>query len=511
MATKAADLYKHDQTLERNLNKRLAGFGNDKDVVESFLNQAIAEGRSSARVNKYLHTLIPLKRLLKKDFTAADEDDVKRLAVMIERCGKKASTKDDYRSILKQFLRHLGKEPTWLKVGKGRNSRMLPEEVLSEDDIKRIVEAGYLSRDRAFILGLYESGCRIGEFLPLKLEHVTFDKHGAVLRVTGKTGARRVRLVFSTIALQRWISDHPKKSPDAYLWCKTPSQYNPKWENHHLCYGFVRRLLKELDNFIILNSKLLMGGNVLKAWKKRIVFVCILLLLAGCVQEPREPVACTQEAKICPDGTAVRRAPPDCEFTPCPTQSAPATNTPPPEHYPETPRLTVPPTNLPSRLTPPTTTLQAASPPATKVLLMKILLPTVISSLFIISVFYKKQSFPLSLNKWNFFAIFGAIFFLIAVFLTGKLEPKEQFVEVVGTSRVVINLFGTWGLYLKVLLPFLLLIYAKRKYPHGKLLHIHLTPSLKFHVIDLDVLVIIWFFMGFFDFLNNLLGYLTII
>lgn len=30
-----------------------------------------------------------------------------------------------------------------------------------------------------------------------------------------------------------------------------------------------------------------------------------------------EPVACTMEAKICPDGTAVGRSGPNCEFVPC--------------------------------------------------------------------------------------------------------------------------------------------------------------------------------------------------
>ena len=29
--------------------------------------------------------------------------------------------------------------------------------------------------------------------------------------------------------------------------------------------------------------------------------------------------ACTLEAKICPDGTAVGRTGPNCEFAPCPT------------------------------------------------------------------------------------------------------------------------------------------------------------------------------------------------
>ena len=32
-----------------------------------------------------------------------------------------------------------------------------------------------------------------------------------------------------------------------------------------------------------------------------------------------ELVACTMEAKMCPDGSAVGRVPPDCEFAPCPT------------------------------------------------------------------------------------------------------------------------------------------------------------------------------------------------
>ncbi len=31
-----------------------------------------------------------------------------------------------------------------------------------------------------------------------------------------------------------------------------------------------------------------------------------------------EPIACTMEAKICPDGSAVGRSGPNCEFAPCP-------------------------------------------------------------------------------------------------------------------------------------------------------------------------------------------------
>jgi integrase len=144
-------------------------------------------------------------------------------------------------------LQYLGKEPSWLKSGNGKNPGLLPEEVLIETEVKKIAESAYTPRDKSFVLSLYESGCRIGEYLPLKLKHVNFDKFGALVRVTRKTGPRRIRLVFSTLPLQRWIDEHPaKNNPEACLWCKIPTPYNPNWKNNHLSYGFVSRHIKEL-------------------------------------------------------------------------------------------------------------------------------------------------------------------------------------------------------------------------------------------------------------------------
>lgn len=36
-----------------------------------------------------------------------------------------------------------------------------------------------------------------------------------------------------------------------------------------------------------------------------------------------ESVVCTMDAKLCPDGSAVERAGPDCEFLPCPGEELP--------------------------------------------------------------------------------------------------------------------------------------------------------------------------------------------
>ena len=63
----------------------------------------------------------------------------------------------------------------------------------------------------------------------------------------------------------------------------------------------------------------------------RIVPLALLLALSfGCKKQtepapnppPQEgPVACTMDAKVCPDGSAVGRQGPNCEFAPCPGET----------------------------------------------------------------------------------------------------------------------------------------------------------------------------------------------
>lgn len=49
-----------------------------------------------------------------------------------------------------------------------------------------------------------------------------------------------------------------------------------------------------------------------------LLFIISLFLIIGCA-DVTKPIVCTQEAKICPDGTAVGRIPPDCNFQECPS------------------------------------------------------------------------------------------------------------------------------------------------------------------------------------------------
>lgn len=60
---------------------------------------------------------------------------------------------------------------------------------------------------------------------------------------------------------------------------------------------------------------------------KFFVFLFLIVFLSSCAVVPPEdvvpkPVACTEEAKICPDGSAVGRTGPNCEFAPCPERGS---------------------------------------------------------------------------------------------------------------------------------------------------------------------------------------------
>jgi integrase len=100
-------------------------------------------------------------------------------------------------------------------------------------------------RDKALISVLYESGCRIGEILSLKIRNVEFDNNGAVLIVNGKTGQRRVRLIHSVPRLMAWLEHHPKNNdPDTSLWVCLSSRNNSERLVHQSVASILKKILR---------------------------------------------------------------------------------------------------------------------------------------------------------------------------------------------------------------------------------------------------------------------------
>jgi integrase len=97
-----------------------------------------------------------------------------------------------------------------------RPRKKLPvEQLIVRDDIKALVGACDNQRDRALIMLLWDSGCRISEILSLNVGRVQFDRYGAVVIVDGKTGRRRLRLIDGVPDLQLWLNMHPLRTDPA--------------------------------------------------------------------------------------------------------------------------------------------------------------------------------------------------------------------------------------------------------------------------------------------------------
>ena len=135
-------------------------------------------------------------------------------------------------------------EVSWIILGRIKN-RVLPKDIWTPDEVNKVASLAGNVRDRAFILGLFGSGCRIGEFLPLRRKDVTFDAYSCQILVDGKTGPRRVRLTpAASVALAAWLEVHPNKVPDAPIWINLLA--GREAPDRHFSYDWANAMLKGL-------------------------------------------------------------------------------------------------------------------------------------------------------------------------------------------------------------------------------------------------------------------------
>jgi integrase len=200
-----------------------------KELIFKFIEACIRDGLSKARQTKYFELLKGIAEKLGKDLDKVSKSDIEWLVSEIEQANYSAWTKQSYKTALKKFYRWLhgmprGEYPDlvkWIKLGSKVNNDKLPEDLLTEEEVLKLIEATPHPRDKALIALLWDGGLRIGEVGTLRLKNVTFDNYGGVLIVRGKKGMRRVRTVWSVPYLANWLESHPDRdNPEAPLWVK---------------------------------------------------------------------------------------------------------------------------------------------------------------------------------------------------------------------------------------------------------------------------------------------------
>jgi len=229
----------------------------NKELIVRYCNSMKARGIKAIRLKKTVYMLRDLARILGQNFENASKEDIERVLCSLEERGYSEWTKADYRIILKRFYKWLLGEDeyyprivSWIRNKEPKNG-ILPEELITEAEVKKLVRTAKYIRNKSFIYVLYESGARIGEMLTLRIKNVTFGDRISSIQVAGKTGQRRIPIVNSAPFLKRWLARHPlRKFPDALVWIKMDERKGDfrKQGNREvyreLCYSSVKKILQ---------------------------------------------------------------------------------------------------------------------------------------------------------------------------------------------------------------------------------------------------------------------------
>ena len=231
----------------------------DRTSIMELVEHLLAKGVGKPRAIKYINHLIVVSRIAVeiagKSLGQFDRKGMEAVICRINTAKYTEHTKHDYKIIVKKYFQWLSgcdeneheypEQVKWIKTTL-KKKRLLPEALLTKDELRKLIDATENLRDRALILTDYDGGFRIGEVLSLKIVNLAFDKYGAFVRVDGKTGPRRVRLTVSTSALSLWLSVHPfRTDPNAPLWVGVGTVGRDKPLSYDGARALLRRLAKK--------------------------------------------------------------------------------------------------------------------------------------------------------------------------------------------------------------------------------------------------------------------------
>lgn len=219
--------YDYDKRLRR-LDERIRESDLSDTVKEALFrykdDTLLVDGVGKSRCIKRLYVVFSLARKLGKSLAEADEADIKRTITEMEAAGLADWTVQDQRVIIRHFYRWLRKtkhyppEVEWITLKPVKSVRR-PEDLLTQEEIKKLIDYATSPLHRAFIAVLYETGCRVGELMSLQIKHVILENPGFSFTVNGKTGTRRLRIIPSAPYLAEWLNLHPEfDNPEAPLW-----------------------------------------------------------------------------------------------------------------------------------------------------------------------------------------------------------------------------------------------------------------------------------------------------
>lgn len=189
-------------------------------VMRRYLRRVENQGLKPASVALTYQTLQVFSQWLTKPLESLTEDDILDFLdymndfefVKGDKTKKYSQVSiQTYKVQLKKFFTAIGKPElsAALRTRNVKREKKDRKDLLTKQEIERLINAAICPRDKALIATLYESGARKGEILSCKVNDAEFNEYGCRLTFPqGKTGKRTVQLVYASSFLRNWIETH---------------------------------------------------------------------------------------------------------------------------------------------------------------------------------------------------------------------------------------------------------------------------------------------------------------
>jgi len=196
-------------------------------AIDEWISFRRANGAAPRTISKDLYCFSVFVKYMPKKilFSKANREQLASAIAKLEQSDYSPKTKSNVKITVKAFYKHcLGedmyypKQVAWIKSAERSNKKMLPEDILSEEEILKMIEAAGNIRDKAIIALLYDSGIRIGELLGIRKKDVDLNSEVAHIVVNGKTGMRKVPILFSAPYVSNYLELVKDKKQEDYLW-----------------------------------------------------------------------------------------------------------------------------------------------------------------------------------------------------------------------------------------------------------------------------------------------------
>jgi integrase/recombinase XerD len=255
----ALDIHRYEQkwaSAERQVRASEISEHN-KDLIIAYRDACLVRnvcGR--VRLLRVQGCLLLYARILKKDFDQCTKQDIEALVghLVTAQPPYSAETLGTYKAMLRGFMtwvvqpdqfptKNVPPIVSWITchVRARDKKRLERKDLLTPEDIEKLLYVCHNTRDKALIAVLWETGGRIAEIGNLQLKHVTKRDHGYTLDLTGKTGQRSPLIISSAPYLATWLNNHPfRNDPEAPLWV----HYQYSKTAKHLQYDAIRYVLQ---------------------------------------------------------------------------------------------------------------------------------------------------------------------------------------------------------------------------------------------------------------------------